>query len=172
MTSSNSSDIAHRDQLTSSSSSAYVRPIKPSEIPVLAAIYQRAFARDPMMNWFGGVRTLVPHYTAQDPHTRRTLTALGHFQLVLVKMAQISGLGTVIVERSGEGKEGPGREAEEAEERIVGGALWLSPGMSMDPSPLTFVRISPWKAVWNWGLGALKVSGSHLGVAHDVWSAC
>jgi len=34
------------------STSAYVRRAEASEIPALAAVY----ARDPVMNWFGGVR--------------------------------------------------------------------------------------------------------------------
>jgi hypothetical protein len=152
------------------STSVYVRQAKPSEIPALAAVYARAFARDPMMNWFGSVRTLVPadyHQRQQNrPHrppgdnqtenegdarARRTVEALGHFQLMLVKMAKILGMIVVVVEKEGEGGGG------EEKEKIVGGALWLRPGSSMDPSPLTFVRISPWRALWNWGLGTLKV---------------
>jgi len=84
-----------------------------------------------------------------DARARRTVEALGHFQLMLVKMAKILGMIVVVVEKEGEGGEG---------EKIVGGALWLRPGSSMDPSPLTFIRISPWRALWNWGLGTLKKS--------------
>ncbi|KAI0044752.1 hypothetical protein FA95DRAFT_1496603 [Auriscalpium vulgare] len=47
-------------------------------------------------------------------------------------------------------------EGEGAGERIVGGALWLQPGQKMEPSLTTFVRISPWKAIWSWGLSALS----------------
>ncbi|KAI0295980.1 hypothetical protein BC826DRAFT_257807 [Russula brevipes] len=132
-----------------------------------------------MMNWFGGVRTLVPadyhqrqhnrphrprrffrrgrhdkaagdnqSETEGDARARRTVEALGHFQLMLVKMAKILGIIVVVVEKEGEGGEG---------EKIVGGALWLEPGSSMDPSPLTFIRISPWRSLWSWGLGTLKV---------------
>jgi hypothetical protein len=133
--------------------SVYVRQAKPSEIPALVAIYARAFARDPLMNWFGGVCELVPEdyhctrncYNHDDDDREeeerrreaasRTVEALRHFQLVLVKMAQLLGLVVVVVERK--------------EERVVGGALWLMPGASMDPSPLTFVRSSPWRALWS-----------------------
>ena len=132
-------------EVTAASTPAYVRPAKPSEIPALAAIYERAFSRDPVMNWLGGVRTLVPHHTAQDPRTRRTLTALRHFQLVATKMAQISGLMTVVVERDG------------TKENVVGGALWSPPGVNADPSFLTLLRISSWPILWHWGLGGLKV---------------
>ncbi|KAI0255828.1 hypothetical protein BJV78DRAFT_1173666 [Lactifluus subvellereus] len=97
------------------------------------------------MNWLGGVRTLVPHHTAQDAQTRRTLAALRRFQLVIIKMAQITGLITVVVERDG------------AKEKIAGGALWLPPGVNMDPSFLTFLRISPWQVLWRWGLGGVQV---------------
>jgi hypothetical protein len=162
------------------STSAYVRQAKPSEIPALVAVYVRAFARDPAMNWFGSVRTLVPADYHQRQHNRphrrrrffrrgrhdkggdnqtenegdararRTVEALGHFQLMLVKMAQILRIIVVIVEKEHEGGGGE-------KEKIVGGALWLRPGSSIDPSPLTFMRISPWRALWNWGLTALKV---------------
>ena len=132
-------------EVTAASNPAYVRPAKPSEIPALAAIYERAFSRDPAMNWFGCVRTLVPHHTAQDPQTRRTLTALRRFQLVITKMTQISGLITVVIERDG------------TKENVVGGALWSPPGVSADPSFLTLLRISPWRILWHWGLGGLKV---------------
>ncbi|KAI0272705.1 hypothetical protein BC834DRAFT_858044 [Gloeopeniophorella convolvens] len=128
-------------------SSGYVRPIKPNEVQALADVWTRAFARDPSMNWFGGVRALVPHHSASDAGSRRTLAGLGHFQLTILKMGCLTGTITVLVERTGEG---------EGEERVVGGAMWLPPGTSMDPTPLTFVRISPWRAVWAWGLGGMK----------------
>ena len=142
-------------RVTPTPTSAYVREAKPSEMSALADVYARAFARDPMMNWFGGVRALVPadHYKAKadgdgvDASVRRTLAGLRHFQLLLTKMARILGLIVVVVEKDSEG-EG---------ERIVGGALWLKPGASLDPSPRTLLRISPWRVIWSWGLGVLKV---------------
>jgi len=75
-----------------------------------------------------------------------------------VKMAKILGIIVVVVEKA----EGGGGEniMRETEERIVGGALWLPPGTSINPSPLTFVRTSPWKAIWGWVLGGLKVRAS------------
>ena len=39
---------------------AYVRQARSSEISAIVAVLTRAFARDPMMNWLGGVRALVP----------------------------------------------------------------------------------------------------------------
>ncbi|KAI0255824.1 hypothetical protein BJV78DRAFT_577223 [Lactifluus subvellereus] len=63
---------------------------------------------------------------------------------MIAKMAQISGLVTVVVERRG------------IEEKILGGALWLPPGVGMNPSLFTLVRISPWQALWNWGRDAFK----------------
>jgi hypothetical protein len=163
----NDSDSVPKVSLVTTS--AYVRQAKPSEIPALADVYARAFARDPQMNWFGGVRKLVPaDYDYQksngegkdDKEThaaRRTVESLRCFQLVLVKMAKILGLIVVVVEKE------EGGEGKSAEERIVGGALWLPPGTSMDPSPLTFVRISPWRTIWGWGLGGLKVRAHWFG---------
>ena len=159
---------------TPAPTSAYLRQAKPSDIPALAAVYARAFARDPQMNWFGGVRALVPTDYDHDHHNRidgndkdtdnaratarRTLKALRHFQLVLVRMALILGLVVVVVERCENKTEPDGKEGEKEEkERIVGGAMWLRPGASMDPSPLTFVRISPWRSLWDWGIRGFKV---------------
>jgi len=144
------------DTLLPSPTSAYVREAKPSEFPALAAVQARAFARDPMMNWLGSVRTLVPPDHKgdddEDAKERRTLAGLRHFQLVFVKMAKILGPIVVVVEKGGKGV-GEGEE----QERIVGGALWLKPGANVNPSPLTLIRVSPWKLIRSWGLGVLKV---------------
>ncbi|KAI9511572.1 hypothetical protein F5148DRAFT_975010 [Russula earlei] len=126
--------------VTPSGTTPYVREAKPSDIPALADVYTRAFARDPMMNWFGNVGELVraDHLKGGEkvPSTaRRTLESLHHFQLVLMKMTQISGLIVVVVERE-DGGQGGQKEAT-ATERVVGGVLWLKPGTSMNPSPLT-----------------------------------
>jgi len=144
------------DTLPPSPTSAYVREAKPSEFPALAAVYARAFARDPMMNWLGSVRALVPPDHKgdddEDARVRRTLADLRHFQFVLVKMAKFLGPIVVVVEKGGKGV-GEGEE----QERIVGGALWLKPGANVNPSPLTIIRVSPWKSIRSWGLGVLKV---------------
>jgi hypothetical protein len=136
-----------------------VREAKPSEIPALAAVYARAFARDPMMNWLGNVRTLVPvdHKGEDDDDAgvRRTLAGLRHFQLVLVKMANPLGPVVVVVEKGG--SKGVGGGEGEEQERIVGGALWLKPGKDINPSLLTLFRVSPWKSIRSWGLGVFKV---------------
>ena len=136
--------------------SAYVREAKPSEFPALAAVYARAFARDPSMNWLGAVRALVPadHKGDEDndARVRRTLAGLRHFQFMLVKMVKFLGPIVVIVEKGGKGV-GEGEE----QERIVGVALWLKPGANMNPSPLTLIRVSPWKSIRSWGLGVLRV---------------
>ena len=139
-----------------SPTSAYVREAKPSEFPALAAVFARAFARDPMMNWLGGVRALVPAdhkgEDDDDARVRRTLTGLRHFMLVVVKLAKSLGPVVVVVEKGGKGVD----EGEE-QERIVGGALWAKPGAKMDPSPLALIRVSPWKSIRSWGLGVMKV---------------
>jgi hypothetical protein len=133
-----------------------VREAKPSEFPALAAVYARAFARDPMMNWLGRVPALAPADHRgdddDDARVRRMLTGLRHFQFVLVKLAKSLGPIVVVVEKGGKGV-GEGEE----QEKIVGGALWLKPGANIDPSPLALIRVSPWKSIRSWGLGVLKV---------------
>ena len=139
-----------------SPTSTYVREAKPSEFPALASIYARAFARDPMMNWLGGVRALVPAdhkgEDDNDARVRRTLAGLRHFMLVVVKLANSLGPVVVVVEKGGKGVD----EGEE-QERIVGGALWAKPGATMDPSPVALIRVSPWKSIRSWGFSAMKV---------------
>ena len=142
------------------SKEAYVREAKPSDFPALAAVYARAFARDPMMNWLGNVRALVPadHKGEEDDDAgvRRTVAGVRHFQFVLVKMVKFLGPIVVVVEKGGKGV-GKGEGEGEEQERIVGGALWLPPGANINPSPLTLFRVSPWKSIRSWGLGVFKV---------------
>ena len=154
------SDLGH-------GTSAYVRQAKPSETSAIAAILVRAFARDPMMNWLGGVRALVPvdHKgdDDDDASVRHTLAGLHHFNLGLVKMVEASGHIVVAVEKEGkararrpegEGTEGEG-EGEGEKERIVGCALWLKPATKKESFPATFLRIG--RLVWCWGLRGIKV---------------
>jgi hypothetical protein len=145
--------------------SAYVRQAKPSETSAIAAVLVRAFARDPMMNWLGGVRALVPadhkgdEDDDDDASVRHTLAGLHHFNLGLVKMVESSGLIVVIVEKELEGTkarraEGEG-EGEGEKERILGCALWLKPATKKESFPATFLRIG--RLVWCWGLRGIKV---------------
>jgi hypothetical protein len=150
--------------------SAYVRQAKPSETSAIAAVLVRAFARDPMMNWLGGVRALVPaghkgdEDDDDDASVRHTLAGLHHFNLSLVKMVEASGHIVVVVEKEGtkarraegEGAEGEGEgEGEGEKERILGCALWLKPATKKEWFPATFLRIG--RLVWCWGLRGIKV---------------
>jgi hypothetical protein len=151
----NSASVPHLTSNSTTSTTTYVRQAKPNEIPANAAIYERAFARDPVTNWLGRVSTLVPHYTANDKRSRRTLSALHSFHLLVTKMTQIRGLVVVVVERDRrDGRPGP---EDSEKEKVVGGALWLPPGKKIDPSLLTLLRISPWKVIRRWGLVGVKV---------------
>ena len=146
--------------------SAYVRQAKPSETSAIAAVLVRAFARDPMMNWLGGVRALVPadrkgDEDDDDASVRHTLAGLHHFNLSLVKMVEASGLIVVVVEKEGtEARRAEGEGEEEGEgdgekERILGCALWLKPATKKESFPATFLRIG--RLVWCWGLRGIKV---------------
>ena len=144
--------------------SAYVRPAKPSESSAIAAVITRAFARDPVMNWLGGVRTLVPadhkgDADDDDGNARHTLASLQRFEVGVVKSVETSGLIVVVVEKEGKARaEGDGEgegEGEGEKERILGCALWLKPTAKKDPFLRTVLRVG--RLVWCWGLRGIKV---------------
>ena len=143
--------------------SAYVRQARSSEISAIVAVLTRAFARDPMMNWLGGVRALVPadHKGDQndDANACHTLASLQNFELGLVKMVETGGLIVVVVEKEGTGDaraedEGEG-EGEGEKERVVGCALWTKPVTRKDPQPRSLLLVG--RMVWSWGFRGFKV---------------
>lgn len=159
----------------SQETSAYVRLAKPSETSAIAAVLTRAFARDPVMNWLGGVRALVPANHkgdaddgGDDGNARHTLARLQRFQLGSVKRVETTGLIVVVVEKEGKaGAEGDAKEEGEGEgegekERIVGCALWVKPAVTKDSFPRMFLRVA--RLVWGWGLGGIKVRLFFCGV--------
>lgn len=158
----------------SQETSAYVRVAKPSETSAIAAVLTRAFARDPVMNWLGGVRALVPadHKgdadDGDDGNARHTLARLQRFLLGSVKRVETTGLIVVVVEKEGKARaegdaEGEGEgEGEGEKERIVGCALWVKPAVTKDSFPRMFLRVA--KLVWGWGLGGIKVRLFFCGV--------
>jgi len=147
--------------------SAYVRQAKPSEISTIADVLTRAFARDPMMNWLGDVRALVPadHKGDEDDdaNVRRTLANLRDFELGVLKTeTSDDGLLRVVVEKEGHGSikaraegEGEGEDPEGETERIVGCALWARPVAREDPYLLSLFHLG--RLVWSWGFLGIKV---------------
>jgi len=151
----------------SQETSAYVRLAKPSETSAIAAVLTRAFARDPVANWLGGVRALVPAYhkadadndgddSDDDSNARHTLANLRRFELGVIKRVETSGLIVVVVEKEGKARaEGEGEgEGEGVKERILGCALWMKPATSKVSFPRMFLRVA--RLVWCWGLGGIK----------------
>lgn len=151
--------------MTSSIVGAYVRIAEPHEYSEAAWIFTRGFARDPCMNWFGGVKEMVPAYKDEPDYeahpaaaaANRTLKNLHAFQCATIKITiRCGGYMTVAVipkeERTGleTGKESSG-------ELIVGATLWLKPGQTLDLPLSAVIRSGLWKVLRGWGLGGVKV---------------
>ena len=146
--------------------SAYVRQAKPGEIETIANVLTRAFARDPMMNWLGDVRALVPTDHKgdedEDADVRRTLANLRDFELGVLKMERPGdgGLLQVVVLKEEGGKaaggegEGDG-DGEGDKERIVGCALWGRPAPKKGSYLSSLFSLS-W-LVKSWGFCGIKV---------------
>jgi hypothetical protein len=132
--------------------SAYVRQADPSEFPAIADVLTRAFARDPLFNWLGDVRTLVPEDNKgsedENEEVRRTLANLRDFEVNAMKLETADGLFQVVVEKEGKGEE-------EEKERIVACAIWARPAEQKESYLSSLVRLG-W-IVKSWGLRGIKV---------------
>lgn len=152
---------------------AYVRVAEPHEHDEVARVLARAFARDPGMNWWGGVRELVPAVPEASGEgqgklpgsARRTLWKLKVYQRALLQALLLSGgFATVAVLPAGRSastdsartSEEPSDEAKGAE-TIVGAALWLQPGRTLDFPVITLLRSGLCKVVFTWGFKGVKV---------------
>ncbi|KAK7049969.1 hypothetical protein VNI00_005400 [Paramarasmius palmivorus] len=129
----------------------YVRVAEPRDYPEAIRVLTRAFSRDPSMNWFGGVKQMVPAYKDQhnyDTHTgytKRTLRNLHTFQSILVRSAILQGgFLTLAIVPDGDS------------ERIAGVTIWLKPGQSWDFPLSVSLRAGGLKVLRGWGLNGLK----------------
>ena len=145
----------------------YVRPAHLSEREAVVRVLTRAFATDPLMNWFGGVTEPVTDIDAPTPAAERSMRNLAQLQDALVRAVWLmNGVVAIAVapqskaDTTGvEQKDAEGEEMaagiEGAKEEVVGVALWLPPGQTLDMSLLTFLRAG---IVWVlFGLGPFGV---------------
>ena len=144
----------------------YVRVAKPSEYAEATRVLTRAFAKDPAMNWYGNVREMVDDIDNPGPTAKRTMRNLQWFQAAILRATVlVQGVVTVAVipraeQQDGQEQgQGAGQEGEKTvgEEEIVGVALWLPPGKTMDMGPITTVRSGLPKVMVGWGLVGVKV---------------
>lgn len=143
---------------------AYVRIAQPSERSDATRVLTRAFAKDPAMNWYGCVPEVVNDLDNPTRTAKRTMRNLQWFQEALVKATiLVDGYVTVAVIPCSEGagvgqKEGKERGREEdKKEEIVGVALWLPPGKTLDMGPITILRSGLLKVLVGWGFTGVKV---------------
>ena len=143
---------------------AYVRLAHTSELSQLSLTLTRAFARDPAMNWYGGVKEHVPSPDSTLPSAVDTMRRLRYFQEFLVKgMMLVGGIITVVVRPIVTSTEN-GTATETRQEKIVAVALWYRAGQDWKMSPLQLVRAGIVKnLLFGWGL-----RGYHVCLSLDV----
>ena len=140
--------------MPSSFPGAYVRIAGASDYDEVIRIMTCAFLHDPSMNWFGGVGQMVPAYQdepdygSHPAHARCTYKSLHIFQSALVKATILSG-GFATVAVVSDEKEGS--------EKIVGTALWLKPGQTLDFPLTVLIRSGIWRVLFAWGFEGIMV---------------
>ena len=150
----------------------YVRLAHLSEREAVVRVLTRAFATDPLMNWFGGVTEPVDDIDAPTPAADRSMRNLARLQDALVRaVCLINGVVAVAVaprskadttgreQTDGEGEK-MAAGIEGAKEEVVGVALWLPPGQTLDMSLLTFLRAGIVRVLF--GLGPFGVKVRHI----------
>ncbi|EIM91636.1 uncharacterized protein STEHIDRAFT_128452 [Stereum hirsutum FP-91666 SS1] len=133
---------------------ASTRLAKPSEYPSAIRVLTRAFARDPCMNWFGGVVKMVPSCDSKDSHATKTMKALYSFQETLLLATVISGGHVVVAVVPNDTNDI--LRIDGGDGTIVGVTLWLKPGQTLDFGVWKIIRARAWKVLFGWGVGGLK----------------
>ncbi|TFK91590.1 hypothetical protein K466DRAFT_482487 [Polyporus arcularius HHB13444] len=140
---------------------AYVRVAKPSDNAAVTRVLTRAFAKDPAMNWYGGVTKLVEDIDSPLPKDARTMRNLSWFQEALVRLTVVvEGVVTVVAIPRTDNKATPQADTTKGEdtpdEEIVAVSLWLPPGKTLDVGPVTVFRSGLLKVLTGWGYGGVK----------------
>ncbi|KAL5492834.1 hypothetical protein ACEPAI_4282 [Sanghuangporus weigelae] len=137
---------------------AYVRLAHPSEYGEVARILNRAFARDPAMNWYGCVNKMVPDCDSQEPHAVRTLKRLHNFQAAIVKSTHLLGGVTAVAVIPQNGSSGGDQTKGDSggQGNIIGVALWLKPGQTLDFGLGILIRSGMYKMLYRWGVEGVK----------------
>ena len=155
---------------------AYVRVAEPDEHEQVVRTLARGLARDPGMNWWGGVKEMVPATEDSEEQrklpakARRTVRNIEVYQRALLRALLLSGgfatVAVVPVRRpnndvpnngEGESDEAVSDESEDATETIIGAALWLQPGKTLDFPVFTILRSGLCKVMFTWGFTGIKV---------------
>ena len=120
------------------------------------------------MNWYGCLPKMVDDIDSPSPVDKRSMRNLTWFQAALVKATVlVDGFVTVAVipRELNEGadktatpdEQQEDRNGRESDEDIVGVALWLPPGKTLDMGPITMLRSGIFKVLFGWGLTGVKV---------------
>ncbi|EJF56518.1 hypothetical protein DICSQDRAFT_141221 [Dichomitus squalens LYAD-421 SS1] len=139
---------------------AYVRAMKPAELPQVIDLLTRAFINDPTMCYYGHVSALVQDPANPTPSHAEAIRDLRVFWNAMARIPlHIGGNIDVVVAPSsstnGSADHAQGSAAP-AEEQIVAVALWLPPGTSLDFSLATLLRAEFHKVPFVWGFTGSK----------------
>ena len=143
---------------------AYVRPMKPSELPQVIDLLTRAFINDPTMCYYGRAPALVKDPTHPTPSEQKTIRELAIVQGVLAKVPMLVGgiIDVVAVPTSFDNSSDKSQRKTPAEE-VTAVALWLPPGVDLDFTLPTMLRAGVHKLILAWGFTALKVRFAQSG---------
>ncbi|KAI0706767.1 hypothetical protein C8T65DRAFT_727857 [Cerioporus squamosus] len=139
-----------------------IRPSRrPSEYPAVTRVLTRAFAKDPAMNWYGGVTELVEDIDSPTPKARRSMRNLSLFQEALVRATVlVNGVVTVVViprtDDKDEARASTRKRKDSSKEEIVAVCLWLPPGKTLDMGPITVLRSGVLNVLRGWGFRGVK----------------
>ncbi|TBU42604.1 hypothetical protein BD309DRAFT_991583 [Dichomitus squalens] len=133
---------------------AYVRPVKPTELPQVIDLLTRAFINDPTMCYYGHVPALVQDPVHPTPSDEKTIRDLRVFWNAMARIPLCIGGNIDVVVAPSSQTNGSADHA--PEEQIVAVALWLPPGTSLDFTLPTLLRAEFHKVPFVWGFTGLK----------------
>lgn len=148
---------------------AYVRITQPSELPALARVLTRALAKDPAMNWYGCVTSLVKDIENPTPPEAKILRNLRRFQASICKATLLEGGIITVVAIPWEDKDNGADQPtyfpntllnagdDSGTEEIIAVSLWFPPGKNLRMGPLTLLRCGILDVIRGWGITGVKV---------------
>lgn len=128
---------------------ATVRLATEADYDEVATLLTRAFANDPAMNWLGGVKkkNAVTSLDKLDAGMKKTMENLRRFQSCFIHVTiNAGGIITLALapQSNGDG------------ERIVGAALWMTPGKTYDLPFTTLIKSGAFSVLMGWRIRGLK----------------
>ncbi|KAK0479571.1 hypothetical protein IW261DRAFT_1336365 [Armillaria novae-zelandiae] len=130
--------------------SAAVRVAAREDVEAAASVLTRAYLNDAALNWFGCVKkqNAATDIDSPVPGVQQTIKNLRCFQRSLVTITMlVGGVVTLAVVPSQDDGKG---------EKIVGVAVWLQPGQTLDMPLDKLLKAGAWSVLKGWGIRGFK----------------